>query len=131
MLQSSSPNKVYATLLFSVLALTHFYTAYWFDGGMQHDPAIHFSVLRGVVSFDLFPYYNSIYYYTFVGILTAPFAALYRMHLINDVAYLSMAASWSGFVISLIFVWGCVKFARVLRFQPSEQFLFAAFFHYF
>lgn len=114
-------------LLATISALVHFYAASWFDISRQHDPSKHFSVLIGVVNFEAFPSYNGPYYYILVAFVSAPFAALYRMHLISELTFVTLSVAWSGFVFQVVYIIGNFMFARVLRFSVSEQFFFVAF----
>ncbi|MCW8915712.1 MAG: hypothetical protein OQK24_07640 [Magnetovibrio sp.] len=114
----------FVSILFVILAALHFYAAVWYDVGRQHDPSIHFAVLRGIVNLEAFPSYNSPYYYLVVGIVSSPFAALYRLHIIGDATYMALAAMWSGLVFHALYSLSCLMLARALRFRISEQMLF-------
>lgn len=112
--------------MLTIAALIHFYAAWWFDVGRQHDMAKHYAVLKGVVNFEAFASYNAPYYYVFTAFISAPFAALYRMHFINDATFMWLSVVWSGFILLLAYAFGCFVLARTFRFTLTEQFFFVS-----
>ena len=110
-----------------LIAILHLYTVSWFDITRQHDPMKHLLVLLGIVNFEPYPSYNSPYYYIFVGLLSSPFAVLYKMHLIDSTTFFWLAVIWSSFIFKIFYFVSSLMLAQTLRFRFNEQFLFATF----
>jgi len=110
-----------------LITILHLYTVSWFDITRQHDPMKHLLVLLGIVNFEPYSSYNSPYYYMFVGLLSSPFAALYKMHLIDSITFFWLAVIWSSFIFKIFYFVSSLILAQTLRFRFNEQFLFATF----
>lgn len=109
-----------------IAAALRIHTATWYDPFFQHDPDRHLPILRAAIHLTTFTNNNAPYYYYLVAMLGAPFAALYRLRLITEPTFFVLATAWSGLVFQTLYIYGCLLFARQLRFRLRTQLAFVA-----
>jgi hypothetical protein len=117
-----APHAFLALVVLAVLLRA--YTAWWFDITHQGDPYFHHAYLLAIMNLQAFEFYVAPFYYIVVVFLSAPLAALYKLHFIDTHTFLTLAAFWSNASLLVAYAFGCLTLARHLRFRVSERLIY-------